>query len=81
MSKKILLIESDPAFARALEPWLSDLTNADSSHAATYRTCDLAVYTAKRLGVDVGVSDAGIAKYDAATIARVRTKLRALPAL
>jgi HEAT repeat protein len=71
---------ADRAFAKALTPWLADQTNVDSSHQASYRACDLAVLTVKRLGVDVGVDAAGIRKYDATTLARARAKLDALPA-
>lgn len=70
----------DRAFAKALTPWLADQTNVDSSHQASYRACDLAVLTAKRLGVDVGVDAAGIKKYDGATLARARAQLDAMPA-
>lgn len=77
-----LLYVGDVRFAKGLLPWLDTLDpvtriGSDTDNRAA-RLCDLAVWTALRLGVKLPASGAKLANYDEATIAATRAALQQL---
>lgn len=78
-----LLYVGDIRFAKGLLPWLDQhdpvtrIGGDEDGRAA--RLCDLAVWTAMRLGVKLPVPDTRLAIYDDATLQATRAALRQLP--
>ena len=78
-----LLYVGDVRLAKGLLPWLDKLDpvtriGSDVDNRAA-RLCDLAVWTALRLGVKVPASGDKIANYDKTTLAATRAALQQLP--
>lgn len=74
-----LLYVGNVRFAKGLLPWLDQqdpVTRIGSDEGGrSARLCDLAVWTAKRLGVPLPVSDSALANYDDATLQATRAAL------
>ncbi len=79
-----LLYVGDVRFAKGLLPWLDGhdpVTRIGTDEGGrSARLCDLAVWTAVRLGVKLPVSGDALDNYDDATIAATRAALRQLAA-
>ena len=78
-----LLNVGDVRFAKGLLPWLDQqdpVTRIGGDEGGrSARLCDLAVWTAMRLGVALPASDTALANYDDATLQATRAALLRLP--